>query len=81
MRIAVIGAGAVGSVLGSLLWRAGEDVVLVGRAAHVAAIRAAGLNVEGVLGGFNATPHAEERLSEKPELVLPPSRRRTSCRR
>ena len=70
MRIAVIGAGAVGSVLGSLLWRAGEDVVLVGRAAHVAAIRAAGLNVEGVLGGFNATPRAEERLSARPELAL-----------
>jgi 2-dehydropantoate 2-reductase len=59
MRIGVIGAGAVGSALGSLLWRAGEDVVLVGRAAHVAAIRAAGLNVEGV-GGVQATPHAEE---------------------
>lgn len=70
MRIAILGAGAVGSVLGSLLWRAGEDVVLVGRAAHVAAIRAAGLNVEGVRGGFNATPHAEERLSSKPDLVL-----------
>jgi 2-dehydropantoate 2-reductase len=70
MRIAVIGAGAVGSVLGSLLWRAGEDVVLVGRAAHVAAIRAAGLSVEGVLGGFKATPHAQERLSAKPELAL-----------
>lgn len=70
MRIAVIGAGAVGSVLGSLLWRAGEDVVLVGRAAHVAAIRAAGLNVEGVAGGFKATPHAEERLSARPELAL-----------
>jgi len=70
MRIAVIGAGAVGSVLGSLLWRAGEDVVLIGRAAHVAAIRAAGLNVQGVLGGFRATPHAEERLSTKPDLAL-----------
>jgi len=70
VRIAVIGAGAVGSVLGSLLWRAGEDVVLVGRAAHVAAIRAAGLNVEGVLGGFRAAPHAEERLSSKPGLAL-----------
>jgi 2-dehydropantoate 2-reductase len=70
MRIAIIGAGAVGSVLGSLLWRAGEDVVLVGRAAHVAAIRAAGLNVEGVLGGFKATPHAEERLSTRPDLAL-----------
>jgi 2-dehydropantoate 2-reductase len=70
MRIAVIGAGAVGSALGSLLWRAGEEVVLVGRAAHVAAIRAAGLSVEGVLGGFNATPHAEEHLSATPELAL-----------
>jgi len=70
MRIAVLGAGAVGSVLGSLLWRADEDVVLVGRAAHVAAIRAAGLNVEGVLDGFNATPHAEERLSTRPDLAL-----------
>lgn len=70
MRIAVIGAGAIGSVLGSLLWRAGEDVVLVGRAAHVAAIRAAGLSVDGVLGGFNVTPHAEERLSARPDLAL-----------
>lgn len=57
-------------MLGSLLWRAGEDVVLVGRSAHVAAIRAAGLSVEGVLGGFNATPHTEERLSSRPELAL-----------
>ena len=70
MRIAIIGAGAVGSVLGSLLWRAGEDVVLVGRSAHVAAIRAAGLSVAGVLGAFNATPHAEERLSAPPALAL-----------
>jgi 2-dehydropantoate 2-reductase len=70
VRVAVIGAGAVGSVLGSLLWRAGEDVVLVGRAAHVAAVRAAGLSVEGVLGGFRAAPHAEERLSSRPELAL-----------
>jgi 2-dehydropantoate 2-reductase len=70
MHVALIGAGAVGSVLGSLLWRAGEDVVLVGRAAQVAAIRAAGLNVEGVLGGFNAMPHAEERLVSRPDLAL-----------
>ena len=70
MRIAILGAGAVGSVLGSLLWRAGEDVVLVGRAAHVAAIHAAGLDVQGVLGGFRATPRAEERLSSRPEVAL-----------
>lgn len=44
--------------------------MLVGRAVHVAAIRAAGLDVEGAFGGFKATPHAEERLSAKPELAL-----------
>lgn len=70
MRVAILGAGAVGSVLGSLLWRAGEDVVLVGRAAHVAAIHEAGLDVKGVLGGFKATPRAEERLSSRPDLAL-----------
>jgi ketopantoate reductase len=30
-KIAVVGAGAVGSLLGGLLARAGEDVTLVGR--------------------------------------------------
>jgi 2-dehydropantoate 2-reductase len=70
MRIAIIGAGAVGSVLGALLWRAGENVVLVGRAAHVAAIRTAGLNVAGVMGGFKATPPAEERLSTRPDFAM-----------
>lgn len=70
MRIAIIGAGAVGSILGSLLWRAGEDVTLVGHAARVVAIRAAGLDVKGVLGGFRATPRAEERVSARPDLVL-----------
>lgn len=69
-RVAILGAGAVGSVLGSLLWRAGEDVVLVGRAAHMAAIRSAGLAVAGVCGGFSAMPHAEERLGARPDLAL-----------
>jgi len=70
VTIAVIGAGALGSALGALLWRAGEDVVLVGRAAHVAAMRSAGLNVGGVRGGFNATPRAEQRLSVRPALAI-----------
>lgn len=43
MKVAVIGAGAVGCYYGGMLARAGHQVVLVGRAPHVTAIRRAGL--------------------------------------
>jgi 2-dehydropantoate 2-reductase len=38
-RVAVMGAGAVGSYFGGMLARAGVSVVLIGRPAHVEAIR------------------------------------------
>jgi 2-dehydropantoate 2-reductase len=47
VKIIVVGAGAVGSRFGAALFAAGHDVVLVGRADHVAAIRSHGLRVEG----------------------------------
>ncbi|GAA08987.1 ketopantoate reductase family protein [Acetobacter tropicalis] len=43
MRIAVIGAGAVGCYVGGLLAHAGHNVTLLGRAVHVDAIKANGL--------------------------------------
>ncbi len=43
MRYLVIGAGAVGGSIGAQLFRAGRDVVLVARGAHLAVIRAHGL--------------------------------------
>jgi 2-dehydropantoate 2-reductase len=46
MKIAVMGAGAVGCYFGGLLARAGQDVTLIGRAAHVDAIARNGLWVE-----------------------------------
>lgn len=51
MRIVILGAGAVGSLLGARLQRAGEEVLLVGSPMHVEAIRARGLRVEGLLEG------------------------------
>ena len=42
-NIAVMGAGAVGCYYGGMLARAGHEVVLIGRPAHVQAIHAAGL--------------------------------------
>jgi 2-dehydropantoate 2-reductase len=48
MRIAVLGAGAVGSVYGALLARAGHEVTLIDIAAeHVDAIRRVGLAIAG----------------------------------
>ena len=43
MKIAVMGAGAVGCYYGGMLARAGHDVVLIGRPTHVEAVRRAGL--------------------------------------
>ncbi len=40
VRVAVLGAGAVGSYFGGMLARSGVQVTLIGRAAHVEAIRA-----------------------------------------
>src|SRR5262245_29302618 len=48
--VLVAGAGAVGSVLGGLLAQAGFPVTLLGRAAHLEAIRERGLHVEGLFG-------------------------------
>jgi 2-dehydropantoate 2-reductase len=50
VKILVVGAGAVGSLLGTLLHEAGLSVVLVARPAHVAAIRSSGLRVSGPRG-------------------------------
>lgn len=48
MRIAIIGAGGIGSFYAAKLAQAGADVVLVARGAHLAAIRAHGLRVDGL---------------------------------
>lgn len=45
MRIAILGAGALGSVIGGYLARGGHTVTLVGREAHAERIRAEGLRV------------------------------------
>jgi 2-dehydropantoate 2-reductase len=46
MKIAVMGAGAVGSYIGAMLARAGHDVTLIARPEHVDAIRQHGLVLE-----------------------------------
>lgn len=46
MKTAILGAGAVGCYYGGMLARAGREVVLIGRPAHVEAINRDGLDME-----------------------------------
>lgn len=48
MKVAVLGAGAVGCFYGGMLARAGHPVMLIGRATHVDAFRKSGLHFEGL---------------------------------
>nr|MDO8133434.1 2-dehydropantoate 2-reductase [Candidatus Njordarchaeum guaymaensis] len=50
MRLVVLGAGAIGSLLGGLLSEAGLHVTLIGRLPHVKAIQSKGLHIDGVSG-------------------------------
>jgi 2-dehydropantoate 2-reductase len=52
MRIAVAGAGGVGGLLGGLLSRAGQEVLVLARGAHAEAIRRDGLRIASPLGNF-----------------------------
>jgi 2-dehydropantoate 2-reductase len=45
MKICVVGAGAIGGLLAAKLAHAGEDVAVIARGPHLAAIRANGLNL------------------------------------
>ena len=46
MRFVVLGAGAIGGVVGGRLAEHGHDVVLIARGAHYEAIRDNGLRIE-----------------------------------
>ena len=51
MRIAIIGAGAIGSVVGGMLTKAGRDVTLIDQwPEHVEAMRRQGLRLSGTCG-------------------------------
>lgn len=60
MRFAVVGAGAIGAFVGALLAKAGEDVTLIARGAHLQAMREHGVRVRGSLGEFESQPVVTE---------------------
>jgi 2-dehydropantoate 2-reductase len=65
MKIAIMGAGAVGGYFGARLALGGNDVSFIARGAHLAAIKAQGLTVRSPLGNLHlATPVATDTPSD-----------------
>jgi 2-dehydropantoate 2-reductase len=60
MRIAIMGAGGVGGYVGLRLAAAGQDVAIVARGAHLAAIRENGLRLLSPRGDAQVRVRAEE---------------------
>jgi 2-dehydropantoate 2-reductase len=52
--ILIAGAGAIGSIIGAMLRRAGHEVTLLGRKHHLDAIARGGLRISGILGDCHA---------------------------
>ena len=68
MRIAVMGSGGLGGYFGARLARGGAEVSFIARGAHLDAMRADGLRVEGGSDPF----HLERvRATDRPEDVGP----------
>jgi len=70
MRIGIIGAGAVGGAIAALLARAGNDVEVTARGAHLHAIRESGLSLTGAWGESTSPVHAAATLTRVNELVI-----------
>jgi 2-dehydropantoate 2-reductase len=73
VRVAVMGAGAVGGYFGAALARAGEDVALIARGAHLEALRMRGLCVRDGRDAFtvrNFTAVADPRSLDPVDVVL-----------
>jgi 2-dehydropantoate 2-reductase len=60
VRVAVVGAGAIGAYVGACLHRAGADVSLIARGENLAALRADGVRVLSPRGDFRARPQATD---------------------
>src|SRR4051812_22781040 len=72
MKLCVYGAGAVGGLMAAWLARAGHDVSVVARGAHLEAIRGSGLRVRSNSGveSFRIKAHSDPRALGPQDYVL-----------
>ena len=61
MRVAVVGAGAIGGYVGACLARGGCEVTLIARRAHLEAIQNHGMQVFSADDDFLVHPHSTAR--------------------
>jgi 2-dehydropantoate 2-reductase len=64
VQFLIAGAGAIGGYLGACLARAGEDVTLFARGAHLCAMQERGLRVQSASGNFEVRPKIVGSLPE-----------------
>jgi len=72
MKFLIAGAGAIGGYIGALMSRAGQDVTLFARGAHLAAMRERGLRVLSEAGDFETHPRVIGDLAEAgtPDVII-----------
>jgi len=70
MRVAVIGAGAIGGTIAGLLARAGHDVQVVARGEQLSALAGNGLRLTGGWGDFTVRVDAVESLKISPDIAF-----------
>ena len=70
MKIAVIGAGAIGSLITGYLIEKGEDITLIAKPSQFTQMDHAGLHIRGARGDKNIPIHVREKLQEKYDLVI-----------
>jgi 2-dehydropantoate 2-reductase len=70
MNIAIIGAGAIGSVVAAYLMKAGKNVILIGRDDQVKAVQKNGLHVRGVRREETIPVEIRPRLDKEYDLVI-----------
>ncbi|MFA7114803.1 MAG: 2-dehydropantoate 2-reductase [Candidatus Omnitrophota bacterium] len=70
MKIAVVGAGAIGCVIAAKLKQCGNDVFLVGKEKHLRAIKENGLSVNGVCGKIEQKIDISLNIDVRPDLII-----------
>lgn len=69
-KIAIVGAGAIGSLVGGIWAHHGHDVTVVGKRPHIEAINRNGLSIDGAAGAFTVRLKASETLAFQPDLTI-----------
>jgi 2-dehydropantoate 2-reductase len=60
MSVAIVGAGAIGGLLGAYLARSGEEVILIARGPHLAAMQSRGVTLRSGGEEFNVRPECTD---------------------